>query len=168
MARKRSSSGPAWQAILEDIRSQNRTTVEAIEAFRASIEERIERLDRESRQRDDTLALAIGELRREVRRNSADIVELRQLGVEDRNGIAELTRLGMEDRADIAELRHLAQEHGADIAELKQLGLQNSVEIRDLKVDVRENTVELRALSAKVDALNRLDERVSALERHAQ
>jgi hypothetical protein len=168
MAKKRSSSGPAWQAILEDIRSQNRTTLEAVEAFRASIEERIDRLDRESRQRDDTLAFAIGELRREVRRNTADIVELRQLGIEDRNGIAELTRLGIEDRKDLAELKQLVQEHGTGIAELKQLGLQHNVEIRDLKVNVQENTVGLRALAAKVDALNRLDERVSALERRIQ
>jgi hypothetical protein len=154
MAKKRSSSGPAWQAILEDIRSQNRTTLEAVEAFRASIEERIDRLDRESRQRDDTLAFAIGELRREVRRNTADIVELRQLGI--------------EDRKDLAELKQLVQEHGTGIAELKQLGLQHNVEIRDLKVNVQENTVGLRALAAKVDALNRLDERVSALERRIQ
>jgi hypothetical protein len=154
MAKKRSSPGPACEAILEDKRSQNRTTLEAVEAFRTALEERIERLDRESRQRDETLALAIGDLPRDVRRNSADIVELRQLGVEDRNAMAELTRLAAEDRTDIAEL--------------KQLGLQHNLEIRDLKVNVRENTVELRALAAKVDALNRLAERVSALERRAQ
>jgi hypothetical protein len=42
------------------------------------------------------------------------------------------------------------------------------VDIRDLKVTVQENTVELRALASKVDALNRLDERVTALERRIQ
>jgi hypothetical protein len=118
MAKKRSSSGPAWQAILEDIRSQNRTTLEA--------------------------------------------------STEDRTDIAELKRLGLEDRTDIAELKRLVQERRVDIAELKQIGLQHDVEIRDLKVDVQENTVELRALAAKVDALNRLDERVTALEKRIQ
>jgi hypothetical protein len=140
MAGKKPSSGPRWQVILEEMRSQNRTTLEAVEAFRASIEDRIERLDRESRDRDDTLARAVAALRREVRQNSTDINELRRLGVEDR----------------------------ADIAELKRLGMEHSVDIRVLNVRVQENTVELRSLSTRVDALNRLEERVSALERRAQ
>ena len=99
MASNRPSSGPAWQAMLEEIRSQSRVILDAVESFRAALEERLDRLDRESRQRDDTLAFAIGELRREVRRNSADIVELRQLGIEDRNAIAELTRRATEKRS---------------------------------------------------------------------
>lgn len=60
-------SGPAWQVILEEMRSQHRATLEAIAACRWSLEERIERLDRESRGRDGTLLLAITDLGREVR-----------------------------------------------------------------------------------------------------
>ncbi len=154
MAGKKPSSGPAWQVILEEMRSQNRTTLEAVEVFRASIEERIERLDRESRDRDDTVAQAVAALRREVRQNSTDITELKRLGREDRADVTELKRLGLEGRSDIAEL--------------KRLGMEHSVDIRELKVRVQENTVELRTLSGKVDALNRLEERVSALERRVQ
>jgi hypothetical protein len=111
MASTRASSGPKRQALLDEIRSQGRAKLDAVQSFRAWAEERIDRLDRESRQRDDALARAIAELIREVRRTRADIVELRQLGVEDRNGIAELTRFGADDRADIAELKRLVTKH---------------------------------------------------------
>ena len=69
MASKK-SSGPAWQVILEEMRSQNRATLEAIEAFRGWLEERVERLDRERRERDGALLLAITDLRREVRQST--------------------------------------------------------------------------------------------------
>ena len=118
-------SGPAWQMILEEMRSQNRATIEAVEAFRGSLEERIERLDRESRDRDGTLVLAIAGIRREVRQNSTDITGLRR--------------------------------------EVEQ----NTTDIADLKVTVKESTVELRTLANKVDVLNRLEERVAALEGRA-
>jgi hypothetical protein len=52
MASKKPSSG-AWQVVVEEMRSQNRAEIKTVEAFRASIEERIDRLDRESRDRDD-------------------------------------------------------------------------------------------------------------------
>ena len=140
MASKKPPSGPAWQVILEEIQSQNRATIEAVEAFRGSLEERIERLDRESRDRDGSLSLAIADLRREVRQNTTDIGEL---------------------RTDV-------KQNGTDIAELKRIGQQHGVEIRDLKVTVQQNTGELRSLANKVDALNRLEERVAALEKRAQ
>jgi hypothetical protein len=113
MASNRPPSGAAWYAALEEIRSKRRAILEAVQSFRASCEERLDRLDRESRQRDDTLILAIGELLREVRRTRGDIVELRHLAIEDRNGIAELTRLGADDRGDIAELKRLVTDHGS-------------------------------------------------------
>jgi DNA repair ATPase RecN len=137
MASKKRSSGPAWQVILEEMRSQNRATIEAVAAFRVSLEERIERLDQESRDRDGSLALAIADLRREVRQNTTDIAEV---------------------GTDV-------KQNGADIAELKRIGQQYGVDIRDLKVTVQQNNVELRGLANKVDALNRLEERVAALER---
>jgi ribosome-associated translation inhibitor RaiA len=126
MASKKPSSGAAWQVIVEEMRSQNRATIEVVEAFRMSIEERIERLDRESHDRDSMLAQAISGLRR------------------------------------------LGEQHGADIAELKRMGQGHGVDIRDLKVTVQENTVELRTLARKMEALNRLEERVAALEKRVQ
>ena len=81
--------------LLEVMRSQNRTTIEAVETARLALEHRIERLDQETRARDTLFELAI----------------------------------------------------------------------RDLKVNVQQNSVDIRDLAGKVEALSRLEERVSALER---
>lgn len=61
---------PSWQVIFEEIRSQNRSTIEAVEAARVALEQRVDRLDQETRSRDGVLELAI-------RQNSADIRELK-------------------------------------------------------------------------------------------
>ncbi|HKZ32684.1 MAG TPA: hypothetical protein VJ648_10065 [Vicinamibacteria bacterium] len=153
MGTRKAPSAPQWQVILEDIRSQNRTTMEAVEAFRQSIEERIDRLDGDSKDRDGLLALAITDLRREVRQQGSDLTELK--------------RIGLKHGGDIGELKELGLRHSSDIAELKELGKGQSHDIRELKVTVQENTVELRNLSQRVDALNRLEERVAALEKRA-
>jgi hypothetical protein len=153
MGTRRAPSAPQWQVILEEIRSQNRSTLEAVEAFRQSIEERIDRLDRDSRDRDGVLSLALGDLRQEVRLQATDLTELKRLSLRHGNDIGELKELGRRRVGDIAELKELSQRHSHDV--------------RELKVTVQENTVELRSLSLRVDALNRLEERVSALERRA-
>lgn len=137
MGTRKAPSAPQWQVILEDIRSQNRSTMEAVEAFRQSIEERIDRLDRDTRDRDGLLALAITDLRQEVQHHTTELTELKRLSLR----------------------------HGSDIAELKELGQRHSHDIRELKVMVQENTVEVRGLSQRVEALNRLEERVAALEK---
>ena len=68
-----SSEQPPWQIILEEIRSQNRATIEAVEASRTALELRIERLERETSGRDAAMEMAIRELRLTVQQNSADI-----------------------------------------------------------------------------------------------
>lgn len=102
---------PPWQAILEDMRSQNRATIEAVAASRLALEQRIDRLDLETRSRDTVLELAIRELRLSVQESSMDI--------------------------------------------------------RELKTAVQQNSADTRDLSGKVEALIRLEERVSALERRS-
>jgi ubiquinone biosynthesis protein UbiJ len=67
---------PPWEVILEEIRSQNRATIEAVEASRASLEQRIERLERDTHTRDATLEMAIRELRLTVQQNGIDICGL--------------------------------------------------------------------------------------------
>ena len=62
--------------ILEDMRSQNRITIEAVEAFRQALEERIDRMDQESRSRDAILELAIRDLKITVQQNTLDIRDL--------------------------------------------------------------------------------------------
>jgi hypothetical protein len=66
----------AHQVILEDMRSQNRATIEAVEATHQALEERIGRLQRETRQRDAMLEMAVRELRINVQQNGADIGQL--------------------------------------------------------------------------------------------
>jgi chromosome segregation ATPase len=153
MGTRRSPSAPQWQVILEEMRSENRATLEAVLAFRSSLEARIERLDVESRDRDAAASLAVADLRREVRQHSSDLTELKRLALRHGGDIDGLKGDVTQLRGDVTELKQVAQHHGTDI--------------RELKVSVQENTLELRGLSQKVDALNRLEERVAALERRA-
>jgi len=74
MASKKKACEPPWQVIIEEIRSQSRATIEAVEASRRALEQRIDRLDQESRARDTTLEMAIRELRLSVQQNSAERV----------------------------------------------------------------------------------------------
>lgn len=67
---------PPWQVILEEIRFQNRATIEAVEASRAALEQRIDRLERETSTRDAALEMAIRELRLDVRQLQGDVKAL--------------------------------------------------------------------------------------------
>lgn len=64
------------RALMQDIRSDNRTTIEAVEATRVALEQRLDRLDQESHARNATLELAIHDLRVNVQQNSVDIRQL--------------------------------------------------------------------------------------------
>jgi cell division protein FtsB len=68
--------GDSQTLLLEDMRSQNRATIEAVEAVRLALEQRIERLEQDTRSRDALLELAIRELRISVDQNSLDIRDL--------------------------------------------------------------------------------------------
>jgi putative heme degradation protein len=65
--------GPPWQIVLEEIRSQNRATIEAVEAARVALEQRLDRLEHETRTRDAALEMAIRELRLDVRQVQGDV-----------------------------------------------------------------------------------------------
>lgn len=125
--------------LLEGIATQNRATIEAVENTRTVLEERIDRFDRESRERDADLGAAI-------KATQADVGVLR-------TDVAGL-------KTDVADLR-------TDVAGLKTQvgGLQ--LDVRELKVGVQQNSVDIRELSARVAVVERLDERVTALERKA-
>lgn len=153
MGTRRAPSAPQWQVILEEIRSENRATLEAVLALRTTFEMRMDRVEREGRERDDLLTRAVGDIGLEVRQHSSELTELK--------------RLALRHGSDIQELKDLGREHGVDIQGLKELGRQHSADIQELRVTVQANTVELRALSQKVDALNRLEERVAALEKRS-
>ncbi len=59
--------------ILEDIRSQNRATMEALQATRAALEEKIDQVDRNSQARDAVLEAAVRQNSKDIRKNSDDI-----------------------------------------------------------------------------------------------
>lgn len=138
MARRRPASGPPWQVILEEIRSQNRATIEAVEAVRVTLEQRIDRADRESRERDAMLEAAIRAIREDAR--------------------SWIDRLDRETRERDTSLESAVRDVRVGVQ-------QNTVDIAELKVRVQENTVEVRDLARKVEALVRLEERVGALEK---
>jgi hypothetical protein len=115
MPSKKQPTVPEWQVILEDIQSQNRATIEAVEAARLAVEQRIDRVDQDSRGRGAVLEMAI---------------------------------------------RHV----GAEVGALTSVVQENSVDIRGLKAGIQEHSVEIRKLSGKVEAMVRIEERVTALE----
>jgi protein-disulfide isomerase-like protein with CxxC motif len=111
MGSRKPPSAPQWQVILEEIRSENRATLEAVLTFRTTLESGLDRVEQQSQARDDLAFQAIRAIQRKL------------------------------------------DEHGTDIAQTR--------------VDIRENTIEVRGLSQKVDAQNRIEDRVAALEKHA-
>lgn len=61
------------RALVEDIRSDDRATLEAVEASRAALEQRIERLENDTRTRDAMIETAVRELRLDVRQLQGDM-----------------------------------------------------------------------------------------------
>lgn len=134
MASKKGRPEPRWLTILEDIRSQNRSTLEAVEASRVAFDQRIDRFEQKTESRFTVVETAIQSTNRTVE------------SIERRLAVLEtaLQRIDQESRSRDASLE---------------------LAIRDLKVSVQENGVDIRDLAGKVEALSRLEERVSALER---
>src|SRR5262245_32390042 len=110
MPSRKKQDAPSWQVILEDIRTQNRTTRGAVAAARIVLGSRVGRLDQESRARDAAQELAI-------RQNSLEIRELKAETRELKAGV-------QQNSLDIRELK-------AETGELKAGVQQNSLEIRE-------------------------------------
>lgn len=62
MPSRRRSSGPPWQVILEDIQSQNRATIEAVQVSHDSLSRRM-----------DDLALEVRQNTRDIQQNTREI-----------------------------------------------------------------------------------------------
>jgi hypothetical protein len=151
MPAKKREPAPPWQAILEEIRSQNRATIEAGETNRIVLEQRIEQLDRATAARLEVLEAAVKELRQESRTGDESLeASLKEFREESRS----------RDESLAASVKELRQESRSGDQSLE-------VAIRDLKVSVQQNSVDLRDLAGKVEALARLEERVAALERRS-
>ena len=89
---------PPWQIIVEEIRSQNRATIEAVEAARTALEDKISHVDEASRARDGVLELAIRDLAGGQNTLRSDVVVLRSDVNGLRNDVSAL-------RGDVSALR---------------------------------------------------------------
>jgi hypothetical protein len=98
---KRQPPGPAWQVILEEIRSQNRATLEAVDGSRQAVEERLQRMDQDVRARMTLLQDAVKALDRDSRSRDATLgLEIRKLDLAIRD-----VKVGVQQNTvDIREL----------------------------------------------------------------
>jgi predicted RNase H-like nuclease (RuvC/YqgF family) len=100
----RGSAGPAWQILLEDIRSQNRATIEAVLTAGERTNARIDRVEQEMREGFTLLGVA-------VRQNSSDIRELKR-------DVSELKRDVSELKQDVSGLKQDVSGLKTDVARL--------------------------------------------------
>ena len=130
--------------ILEEIRSQNRATIEAIEATRVALEAKIDDVDRGSKARDAVLEAAVRQNSADIRKNSVEI---------------------QQNSVDIQKHGASIQKHGASIRKNGASIRKNGAGIRKNTKEIRKNGEDIRVLTARVEALGPLDQRVSAIER---
>jgi hypothetical protein len=141
-ARKGRASPPkilrgANGVLLEEMRAQNRATIEAVDASRATLEGKIDALARETGGRLTVLEAAVRQNSRDIKRNGADI------------------------RKNSKDIR----KNSADIRTNSEGIRKNSDDIRKNSDDIRKNSDDIRVLTERVDTLGPLDQRVSAIER---
>ena len=145
MPSKRGGAEPRWAVILEDIRSQSRATLEAVGASHVALAERIDRFEERTESR-------FGVVESAIQSNSRGIAALEK----------RLEQSDQENRLRFAALE--AALHSLD-QESRSRDASLELAVRELKVSVQQNSVDIRDLAGKVEALARLEERVSALER---
>jgi hypothetical protein len=152
MPRKKGRPASPWQVIAEDMRSLNRATIEAVEASRLALDARIDRFEQKTDSRFTVVEAAI-------QSNTKGMAALDQ-----RMGSVE-RRLEQSDQEN--RLRFAALEAALQRIDQESRARDQSLEVavRDLKVSVQQNSVDIRDLAGKVEALSRLEDRVSALER---
>jgi chromosome segregation ATPase len=135
---------PPWQVILEDMRSQNRATLEAVQSFEARYaRDRVEDRTRNDA-RFDTIEEVLREHTRDIREIRTDVGQLKTDVAELKTDVAVL-------KTDVAVLK-------TDVAELK-------TDVAVLKTDVAAIKADLQRVEGKVDHQSALEPRVAALER---
>jgi methyl-accepting chemotaxis protein len=123
--------------LLEEMRAQNRATIEAVEASRVALEDKIDTVARETGGRLTVLETAVRQNSKDIRRNSKDI---------------------RKNSEDILKNSEDIRKNSEDIR-------KNSEDIRKNSDDIRKNSDDIRVLAERVEALGPLDQRVSTLER---
>jgi hypothetical protein len=88
--------------ILEEMRAQNRATIEAVEAIGVTVEQRIDRFERATQDRFTVLEVAVRQNSADIRKNSDDIrqntADIRQNSEDIRALSAGVGALGSLDR----------------------------------------------------------------------
>src|SRR3990172_9159585 len=140
----RGSSGPAWQVILEEIRSQNRTTIEEVQTVRAVLDARISSFEQTTAARFETLETAVRSNGRDLRRLETKVDKL------------ETTVQRIDTRVEAIETK-------VERIDTRVEAIETKVERIDTRVEAIETKVE--TVDGKIDTLVPLDARVTALER---
>ena len=191
MPSKEQPPAPQWQVILEDIHSQNRSTIEAVDASRVAFEQRFDRLEEGTRSRFTVVEAALQSTNKGVEslqkavestqealestqrtvESTQKALESTQRAVESTQKAIDTTRLALEQRIERSDQENRARFAALEAAvqridqESRSRDASLEIAVRDLRVSVQENSVDIRDLAGKVAAVARLEERVSALER---
>jgi hypothetical protein len=164
MPSKKGRPEPRWLVILEDIRSQNRSTLEAVEASRVAMVGRIDRFEQKTESRFTVVEAAI-------QSNNMRIASLEGKFGTLEGGFGTLEgRFGtLEQRFEQSDWENRVRFDALDAAlqridqESRSRDASLELAIRELRVSVQQNSVDIRDLAGKVDALSRLEERVATL-----
>jgi len=133
------------EILLEDIRAQNRATIEAVLSTRQALEAKMDAQRLELLNRIEALEAAVRINSQEIRKNSQEI------------------------RKNSQEIRKNSQEIRKNTEEIQK----NSEEIRKNRQEIRKNSDDIRLILMKLDAktdaaqLAQIEKRVEALERQA-
>ena len=105
--------------ILEEMRSQNRATVEAVEAIRVTVDQRIDRFESATQDRFTVLEAAVRQNSTDIRQNSADI---RQNTTDIRQNTADIRRNSDDIRQNTADIRQNSEDIRGLSARVEALG----------------------------------------------
>jgi chromosome segregation ATPase len=180
MAGRRNPSAPEWQVILEKIEEQNRVVIEAVQANHEATQLQLRELEDRLGGRIGNLEQAMGVMIVQVRglETRMDGLETRMGGLETRvEGLeiqirahrevldrrltlieTALDRIDRESRARDAALEVAIRELRVSVREL-------AAEVHELRTTVQQNSADIRDLSARMAVVERLEERVRALEK---
>jgi hypothetical protein len=180
MPGRKKTSAVEWKTLLvylEEIRLQNRATIEVVEARYDALTQRLDGSQKETRERFVVVESSIRALAAQIREvdegsRTRDTALAAQVREGDERSRARDTALAAQIREVDEESRTRDAALAAQIGELDDAtrARDESLEmaVREVRVDVRENGVELHALASKVEALSRLEDRVAALEKRAR
>src|SRR5205814_153295 len=95
------------EVLVEEMRAQNRATIEAVETIRVAVEQRMDRFERDTQGRFTVLETAIRENSADIRENgeaiSQNTADIRQNSEDIRQNTSELRQNGEDIRRNTAD-----------------------------------------------------------------